>query len=398
MELDAPTERLAQPSAARRERRSGVQQGILLLSRVWSWVFLVMLLIYFSAAGTGFFTLRNSQNVLVASVPIILMGLGQTFVIISGGIDLSIGWVMGLSSVVSALIMRDVIPDQPVLVQVPLAFAAGLTVAGLAGLINGLITAKLHVPPFIVTLGVSFVARGAAWVLAEGNVVGGQPPQLRGLGNESMLYVVRGGDNAGPYLNLGALRRVDDQFCTFLGGHLCKPDLPREQLRLLDKIFTWPVVITFVVLLILAFVLRRTQFGRHTYAIGGNREASVRAGVPVDRHVVSLYVLSALTAGLAGVLHTARFSGGAADSGDALMFTAIAAVVMGGVSLMGGAGRVMGTLVGALILAVLETGLVMVNVQTFYKYIVIGIIVIVAVLMDQARDLIIGRAETAGQA
>ncbi len=397
MALDAQADRLTQADAARRERRSGMQQAILLLSRVWSWVFLVMLLIYFSAAGTGFFSLRNSQNILVASVPIILMGLGQTFVIISGGIDLSIGWVMGLSSVISALIMRDIIPDQPVLVQVPLAFAAGLAVAAVAGLINGLITAKLHVPPFIVTLGVSFVARGVAWVLAEGNVVGGQPPQLRSLGNESLLYYVRGG-NGGLYLNLGGLRHLDDSVCTALNGHLCRPNLTGAALRGLDRLFTWPVVITFIVLLILAFVLSRTQFGRHTYAIGGNREASIRAGVPVDRHVITLYVLSALTAGLAGVLHTARFSGGAADSGDATMFTAIAAVVMGGVSLLGGAGRVAGTLVGALILAVLETGLVMVNVQTFYKYIVIGIIVVVAVLMDQARDLIVGRAESAGQA
>jgi len=289
--------------------------------------------------------------------------------------------------------MRDVIPDQPVEVQVPLAFVAGLGVAGLAGLINGLITAKLHVPPFIVTLGVSFVARGAAWVLAEGNVVAGQPPQLRSLGNESLFYVVRG-DEGGFYFNLGALRGISDEVCTVLNGHLCRPELSGAALRGLDRVFTWPVVITFVVLLVLAFVLRRTQFGRYTYAIGGNREAALRAGVPVDRHIIMLYILSAMTAGLAGVLHTARFSGGAADSGDALMFTAIAAVVMGGVSLFGGAGRVAGTLVGALILAVLETGLVMINVQTFYKYIVVGIIVVVAVLMDQARDLITGRAET----
>jgi len=106
-----------------------------------------------------------------------------------------------------------------------------------------------------------------------------------------------------------------------------------------------------------------------------------------------LYVLSACTSGLAGFLHTARYSGGAADAGDALMMTSIAAVVIGGVSLFGGAGRVSGTVIGALILAVLETGLIMVNVQTFYKYIVVGVIVIMAVLMDQARDIIIGRAE-----
>jgi ribose transport system permease protein len=162
----------------------------------------------------------------------------------------------------------------------------------------------------------------------------------------------------------------------------------------MDRILAWPVVIAFLCLFLAMFILQRTQFGRHTYAIGGNREAAMRAGVPVDRHIIMLYVMSAVTSGLAGILHTAKYSGGAADAGDALMLTSIAAVVIGGVSLFGGVGTVSGTLMGALVLAVLETGLVMADVSTFYKWIVVGIIVIMAVLMDQARDLIIGRAET----
>lgn len=357
--------------------RSLGQRYILMLSRVWSWVFLFFLIAYFSWQGTGFFTIRNSQNILVAIVPILLMGLGQTFVIIAAGIDLSVGWVMGLSSVVSALVMRD-LDQQGTAIQITIlsGFTAGLGVAALCGLVNGVITAKLHVPPFIVTLGVSFVARGAAWVLAEGNVVGRQPSQLRDLGNEALLYYVRG-EGGGLYF-------------------LHKPEVTRLQLRMMDRILSWPVVIALVVLFILIFVLRFTQFGRHTYAIGGNKEAALRAGVPVDRHIIMLYVLSAMTAGLAGVLHTARYSGGAADAGDALMLMSIAAVVIGGVSLFGGEGRISGTLIGALILAVLETGLVMIDVQTFYKYIVVGVIVIMAVLMDQARDIIIGRAERGG--
>lgn len=353
------------------------QRYILMLSKIWSWVFLFFLIVYFSWQGTGFFSVRNSQNILVAIVPILLMGLGQTFVIIAAGIDLSVGWVMGLSSVVSALTMRE-LGQQAVAVEFTIlaGFAAGVTVAGLCGLVNGVITAKLHVPPFIVTLGVSFIARGAAWVLAEGNVVGQQPSALRNLGNESLFYYVRGEGGGLYFLN--------------------KPEVTRLQLRLMDRILTWPVVIALVVLLVLLFVLRFTQFGRHTYAIGGNEEAALRAGVPVDRHVIMLYVMSAMTAGLAGVLHTARYSGGAADAGDALMLMSIAAVVIGGVSLFGGEGRISGTLIGALILAVLETGLVMIDVQTFYKYIVVGVIVIMAVLMDQARDIIIGRAERGG--
>jgi ribose transport system permease protein len=138
------------------------------------------------------------------------------------------------------------------------------------------------------------------------------------------------------------------------------------------------------------------QFGRHTYAIGGNPEAARRAGVPVDRHMIMLYTLSGITVGIAGVLHTARFNGGSSIAGDPLMMPSIAAVIIGGVSMTGGHGSLAGTLIGALIVAVLTTGLVMLNVQPFWQYIIIGIVVILAVLIDQARDLVIGRMESQG--
>ncbi len=175
---------------------------------------------------------------------------------------------------------------------------------------------------------------------------------------------------------------------------LFKPELPDAALRQLDRIFSWPVVITAIAVGIGLFILNRTQPGRHTYAVGGSREASLRAGVPVDRLTVLIYVGSAMTAGIAGVLHTARFSGGSSIAGEALLMSSIAAVVIGGVSLFGGRGNIMGTVIGALIIAILTTGLVMLNVEPFWQYIVIGIVVILAVLIDQARDLVIGRAES----
>ncbi len=358
------------------KRRTTSQQVILLGSKVWSWLFLLALIAYFSWQGTGFFSLRNSQNILVAIVPIVLMGLGQTFVIIAGGIDLSVGWLMGLSSVISALVIREEynagVAPWLAIIQ---GLLAGVGVALAAGLINGVIVAKLRVPPFIVTLGVSFVARGIGFLLAKGNIIAGQPQLARDLGNEALLYYVRG-EGGGWYF-------------------LKKPEVTGAQLRMMDRVFTWPVVIAAVVVIVAMFILHKTQFGRHTYAIGGNREAALRAGVPVDRHVILLYMMSAGTAGLAGVMHAWRFSGGAADAGDALLMMSIAAVVIGGVSLFGGQGRVIGTVIGALILAVLQTGLIMINVKTFYQYVIVGIIVILAVLMDQARDLIVGRAEAA---
>jgi ribose transport system permease protein len=152
--------------------------------------------------------------------------------------------------------------------------------------------------------------------------------------------------------------------------------------------------VTAITVAIAVFLLHKTQFGRHTYAIGGNREASLRAGVPVDRMVILLFMFSAFTAGLAGVLHTARFTGGSTIAGEPLLLSSIAAVIIGGVSMFGGRGNVMGTVIGALIIAILSTGLVMVQVDPFWNFIVIGIVVILAVIIDQARDLIVGRAES----
>jgi ribose/xylose/arabinose/galactoside ABC-type transport system permease subunit len=372
MALDATAESL--PVSAALKRRTREQQIILMGSRVWSWIFLLVLVFYFAWEGTGFFTLRNSQNILVNIVSIVLMALGQTFVIISGGIDLSVGWTMGLSSVVSAKTIRDSYNSgmDPAL-AIALGLVTGMGVALFVGLVSGTIIARLRIPPFIVTLGVSFVERGAGFLLAKGNVISGQPRIVSRLGNDSLFYYVRGEG--------GGLHFLD------------KPEVTGLQLRLMDRVITFPVLIAIIVVLIGIFVLAKTQFGRHTYAIGGNREASIRAGVPVNRHIIMLYMLSAGTSGLAGVMHAWRFSGGAADAGDALMMLSIAAVFIGGVSMAGGQGRVVGTVIGALILAVLQTGLIMTNVKTFYQYVVVGIIVILAVLIDQARDLVVGRTE-----
>jgi ribose/xylose/arabinose/galactoside ABC-type transport system permease subunit len=355
---------------------------VLAISRVWAWVFLIGLILFFTVSVSitsdgviNFLSLRNSQNILGNIVSVLLMGLGQTFVIISGGIDLSVGWVMGLASVTSAkatvALVDAGIGEE---LAIPMAFGAGLVAAMIFGLISGTIIAKLRVPSFIVTLGMSFVARGAALIASGGNVVGGQPPGMRTFGNESLLYVVSG---EGGGISL-----------------LVKPDVAGEALQRLDRVFTWPMVVTAITVAIAIFLLRRTQFGRHTYAIGGNREASVRAGVPADRMTIMLFTLSSFTAGLAGVLHTARFSGGSSIAGDPLLLSSIAAVIIGGVSMFGGRGNVVGTVIGALIIALLITGLTMLQVDPFWVFIVTGIVVILAVLIDQARDLIVGRAES----
>jgi ribose/xylose/arabinose/galactoside ABC-type transport system permease subunit len=364
------------------QRETAAMRIILTLSRLWAWVFLGVLVAFFVIAvpvwnnGTvNFLTLRNSQNILVAITPVLLLGLGQTFVIIGAGIDLSVGWVMSLASVLSALALRDAYNSGvPLFFAVVIGFAAAVVGSGIVGLINGSIVAKLKVPAFIVTLGSSFVVRGLALLWSENTTVIGLPQGIRAYGNESLFYYISG-EGGGFYL-------------------LHPPALTGEMLRHMDRIFTWPVVITAVVVLIAHFLLHRTQYGRHTYAIGGSLQAAVRAGIPVDRHIIWLYILSSVTAGIGGFLSTLRFTAGSAVIGDPLLLSSIAAVIIGGVSLMGGAGTIIGTVIGALIIAVLTTGLVMLNVDAYWQFIVVGIVVILAVLIDQSRDLIVGRGRT----
>ena len=356
-----------------------LQRLVLIVSDVWAWAFLGLLIIFFviavplsSGGSVNFVTLRNSQNILVAIIPVLLLGLGQTFVIIGAGIDLSVGWVMSLGSVLSALAIRAAFNS-----GVPLFFSAvaGLlaAVAGgaVVGLFNGVIIAKLKVPAFIVTLGSSFIVRGIALLMSENTTVIGLPRGIRGYGNDALFYFIRGEGGGLHFAN--------------------RPEVSGELLRRMDVILPYPVILTAFVVAIAVFVLHKTQFGRHTYAIGGGLEAATRTGIPVARHTILLYVMSASTAGIAGFLSTLRFTAGSAVIGGALLLPSIAAVIIGGVSLFGGAGTVMGTVIGALIIAVLTTGLVMLNVAAFWQFIVVGSVVIIAVLIDQSRDLIVGR-------
>jgi ribose transport system permease protein len=267
--------------------------------------------------------------------------------------------------------MAEGVGEVPAIVA---GFAAALAAAAAFGLVSGIIIAKLRVPSFIVTLGMAFIARGAALIVSGGNTVGGLPSGLRNFGNESLLYWTHG-DGGGLAV-------------------IFRPDVSDEALRSMDRLLPWPVIITAATVVVAAFILRKTRFGRHTYAIGGNREASIRAGVPVDRLTILIFTMSAFTAGMAGVLHTARFSGGSAIAGDPLLLNSIAAVIIGGVSMYGGRGNVMGTVIGSLIIAILVTGLIMLQVEPFWQWVVVGIVVIMAVLIDQARDLVVGRAES----
>jgi ribose transport system permease protein len=358
-----------------------VDRTLKLLAQLWSWLFLLALIIFFSVAGQGFLSVRNFGNILVASTLVMLMAIGQTYVIVTGGIDLSIGWTVGLASVISATTMRNLaLGGMDVALAITLGVFAGLGAALIPGVVNGVLITRVKVPPFIATLGMFGIVRGAAFLLTDGqNVVGDLPAALRDslrvIGNGSLLY---------------SLPDTGQLFWFSLPA-----EVTGQQLRIVQRLLPYPVLFVVLILIIFGFVLARTQFGRHTYAIGGNAEAARRAGINVGRHLTWIYILAALTAGMAGVLHVFRFTAGSPNAGEAALLDSVAAVVIGGTSLFGGEGKLSGTIVGALIIAVLQTGLVILAIDGLWQFIVVGCVITIAVLVNQAQEWIARRGETA---
>ncbi len=348
-------------------KRSGLET-LELLRRLWAWAFLVLLVLFFTIAAkqlndTNFLSARSIQGILVYATQILLVALGQTLVIITAGIDLSVGWTLGLAAVVAASVMEIMYATNanPVLTLL-LGAAAGLAVSLIPGWLNGWLVARVKVPPFIGTLGMGGVVTGAAYLISGGYPVAQQPPYLGQLGNGYFLYIWPGH-----------------------GTRFFSPpaNLASEQLRELVPIMPNVVVVTLIVTLICWFLLSQTQFGQHVYAIGGNFEAAVRSGIPVRRTLILVYTLAGLLAGIAGVLWAARFTSGAANAGETTTLTAVAAVVIGGASLFGGEGTITGTLVGSLIIAIIQFGLVILGVVPFWQYVAVGTVVILAVIVDQ---------------
>lgn len=348
-------------------KRTGLET-LELIRKVWAWAFLVLLVVAFTVAAkelndTNFLSARSVQGILVYATQILLVALGQTLVIIAAGIDLSVGWTLGLASVVAAMVMRALFESgaSPV-PTIVLGALTGMVVSLIPGWLNGWLVARVKVPPFIGTLGMGGVVTGAAFLLSGGYPVAKQPPYLGQLGNGYLLYIWPGH-----------------------GVSFFSPPagLASEGLRELVPIMPNVVFVTLIVTLICWFILSQTQFGQHVYAIGGNFEAAVRSGIPVRRTLILIYTLCGLLAGIAGVLWAARFTSGAANAGETTTLTAVAAVVIGGASLFGGEGTVTGTIVGSLIIAIIQFGLVFLGVVPFWQYVAVGTVVIVAVIVDQ---------------
>ena len=295
---------------------------------------LIVLWIGLSIGSQYFFTYNNILNILLQASPIGIIAAGFTVVLITGEIDLSIGSAIGLTaSVVALLIIRE---DMPLVVGI----ALGLCVGFLIGMGNGLVTVYFGMPSFVVTLAMLGIAQGAALVLTAGRPVSGFPDWY-------------------PFIGQGKLWG----------------EIPMA------------IVIAACVYLVLFFVLSRTSFGRQVYAVGGNREAAKLAGVRVNRVLIMAFVISGLCGGIAGVVLSSRLDAGHGNFGQSNLLDAVAAVVIGGTALMGGAGTVIGTLGGVLIIATIRNGLILMGVQTFWQQVAVGTIIIVAVAINQiARD------------
>ncbi|MEM7128469.1 MAG: ribose ABC transporter [Chloroflexota bacterium] len=334
------------------------------LSQIWAWLFLIILIVIFSVTGQGFFNLFNFQSIGANVAILLIMAMGQTFVIISGGIDLSSGFIMGLAAVVGAMVMTS-FPSGTPLFLVALAGLVAALVAGLIpGFINGVLIARLKVPPFIVTLGMFGIARGMGFIFSGGMPVPASVPGLGRIGNGYLAYYFPG---------LGV-------------SWFMQPDgLERSQLRELVGILPHPLTLIIILAIAFHWLLSRSRFGLYTYAVGGNEEAALRAGIPVARHTIAVYMVSAGCAALAGFLYNVRFTNGAANAGEALLLDSIAAVVIGGASLFGGAGTIIGTVIGALIIAIIQNGLVILAINPFWQFVAVGIVIILAVLVDQAK-------------
>jgi ribose transport system permease protein len=274
-----------------------------------------------------FMTVSNLLNVAQQTTIVAIIAVGMTFVIITGGIDLSVGSALAFSGVAMATLLQKGVP-------LGIALLVGLGAGLLCGLLNGLLITIGRLPPFIATLGMMSVARGAALVFTGGRPVSGFSDTFRQIAVGEIFHIPA------------------------------------------------PVIIMLAVYLIAHFVLTKTKLGRYTYAIGGNEEATILSGVNVRLYKTMVYGLCGMLSGLAAIILTARLNSAQPIAGMMYELDAIAATVIGGTSLTGGEGTIFGTLIGALIIGVLRNGLNLLDISSFVQQIVIGAVIIGAVLFD----------------
>ena len=286
--------------------------------------------ILFSFLSPYFFTADNLLNVSLQVSIIAIIAAGMTFVILTGGIDLSVGSLVALAGVVATALLKG---SSSVL----LALAGGLLIGVLSGAFAGFFITRFNIAPFIVTLALMTVWRGTAFVYTEGRPIWELPEAFHVLGN----------------------------------GRVGEVPIPS--------------LIMAVIYIFAHVTLTKTRFGRYVYAVGGNREAARLAGIQTNRVLVQVYVLCGVLSALSGILLASRMNSGQPNAGISYELDVIAAVVVGGASLSGGRGSIIGTFIGAMLIAVLRNGLNLLNVESYFQQVIVGVVILLAVLMDQLR-------------
>jgi ribose transport system permease protein len=301
----------------------------------WVFVAVVLACVYLSFATDSFATTKNLFNITRNVTFVAIIALGMTFVIISGGIDLSVGSVLALCSMILAVVMHAG-------ASIEIGIISAIVTALLVGAFNGVLIAYVGMPPFVVTLGMLSIARSFAMIASNNTVVFQFGP------DHDKLLALGGG-------------------AFFLG-------------------IANPVLYMIVLALITGFILRWTKFGRHVFAIGGNEHAAILTGVPVRRIKVAVYMISALSAGIAGIVETGWLGAVTTNIGTGMELQVIAATVIGGANLAGGVGTAFGALIGAALIEVIRNSLGLLGINAFWQGTFIGGAILVAVLFDRIRN------------
>ena len=304
-----------------------------LFQRYGTAVILILLFAFFSIKSEAFLSVSNILNLLRQTSITGIISLGMTIVMLTGGIDLSVSSVVALSSMSCSILMVNYG------VNMYVAILVSLVVGMLSGFVNGCLITYIRIPPLIATLGTQTAIRGLAYITTDGYTVYGFP--------EAFGFIGKGYVGAIPM----------------------------------------PVIIMVVTLAIGWYVINQTKFGRYLYAIGGNGEAARLSGININRKMVTAYVISGMLAALAGVVELSRLNSGQPNAGEGYEMSAITAVVLGGISVSGGEGKFSGVIFGILIMGILSSGLVMMNVSTYYQQLIRGLVLIFAISIDQILKL-----------
>ena len=303
------------------------QLGILLV--------LVALVVVIGVSNSIFFSAENIMNILRTTSFVFIIGIAMTYVLIAGGLDLSVGSVMGLGGILSAMAITN---GMPLIVSIIIGLLFGFGI----GLVNGILIIRLNIPALIVTLGMMYIGQGLILIITQGTPVYPLPDNFKIIGQ---------GDTA---------------------------SIPNV------------VIIAAVLAAIAMIILKKTRYGRSVYAVGGNRETARTSGININFIQISVYVLTGLAAALSGILMAGRLNSAQPSAGTGYELNVIAAVVIGGTSMFGGSGNVLGTLIGALLMSVIANGMLIMKISVYWQSLIVGAIIIFAVGLDQYRRKKVG--------